>query len=501
MNNKYLNSFSVCFSQFTKISITFISLSCLGLGIASCSIQTKDLSLTSGSDGSAYQKISEQIIDSAQKVGNLNIADDYNSQGSQENLERLLRQETDFALLQLDVASQAMKKGQVRAVVVLAHEYIHLITHTDAGAKSIADLAGKPVAIGTEGTGVYFTAKRLLEATELDIRQVKSPLDKSFTQLRNGKVAALVHVGPLAVHQKIKTEFDQDRKLYLKGLTENMVNYLRINFPESYQKASIPQGSYRIFPSEPRQDLPTISTAAALVTRSDVDDHIVALLAWSIISTARQYAQFYPELATSNDPKPHLLKGLLHLHPGTREAMQFGDPRGAWLRYLQKNIPLQAAAIMLIITTTFGLILRSWRKQRSAKIVKSRRRQSVLELRSLMEQSPQQALEKVEQLRQQQHLMLIEKSVTPEVYEELEKMTRLLEAQCRKWQKRREHKFSQTTLKLIEDWQVMLRKEPQASINQINKLEKQFKKMLLANQLDLETYILIKIFFELIDSQ
>ena len=394
-------------------------------------------------------------------------------------------------MLQLDVASQAMKEGKVEAVLVLANEYIHVITRTDAEEKSVSDLDGTQIAMGAEGSGVYFTSNRILEAIDLNIVEVRSPLDKAFTQLRNGEVEALVYVGPLAANQKVKTELAKDEKLYLRRLQENVANYLTINFPESYQKATIPQGSYRIFPAEPSQDLPTISTATALVTRPDVDRNTVALLAWSIIATARQYSQFYPELARAEDPSPYLLKGLLYIHPGTMQALESGDPRDAWLRYLQENKPLQAASIMLLSTTTIGFILRWWRKRKSAEIVKSSR-QSIVELRSLMEKSPQQALENVEQLRQQHRLMLIDNAVTPEVYEQLERMTSVLADQCRTWQKRQDRKFSHNTLQLIDDWQVMLRKEPQAGLKQINQVEQQFKEMLLANEVDIETYILIK---------
>ncbi len=113
---------------------------------------------------------------------------------------------------------------------------------------------------------------------------------------------------------------------------------------------------------------------------------------------------------------------------------------------------------------------------------------SIAELRSSMEQSPQKALENVEQLRQQHRLMLIDNAVTPEVYEHLEKMTRVLADQCRTWQKRKDRKFSQNTLKLIDQWQVILIKEPQEGLKQINKVEQQFKEMLLANEVDIETY-------------
>ena len=81
MNNQYLN---VSCSQLKKIPITLIGLSCLCVTIISCGTQTKNITLASGANGSGYQRISQQIIDSAQDVGNLNLTDYYSSQGSQE---------------------------------------------------------------------------------------------------------------------------------------------------------------------------------------------------------------------------------------------------------------------------------------------------------------------------------------------------------------------------------------------------------------------------------
>ena len=491
MDNKSVNNFSFLRSQLQKIPITLISLSCLFITLTSCGTRTKKIILTSGTNGSGYQKISEQIIESAREVGNLNLQDNYNSQGSLENLDRLLEGKSDFALLQLDVASQAMKEGKVQAVMVLANEYIHIITRNNSEKENIANLEGKPIAMGTEGSGVYFTSKRILSAIDLDIKEMRSPLARAFSQLRNGEVEALVYVGPLAANQQVKTELAKDNQLQLRGLKDNVANYLTLNFPESYQKATIPQGGYRIFPAEPSQNLPTISTASALVTRPDVDRKTVALLAWSIIATDLQYARFYPELAQAEDPRTYLTRGLLHIHPGTIQALEYGDPRGAWLRYLQENKPLQAASIMLISTTSIGFILRWWRKRNSTEIVKNSRK-TIAELRALMEKFPQQALENIEQLRQQHRLMLIDNAVTSEVYEQLEKMTGVLADQCRTWQKRQDRKFSQNTLKLIDEWQVILKKEPQAGLKQINQVEQQFKEMLLANEVDIETYILIK---------
>jgi hypothetical protein len=146
---------------------------------------------------------------------------------------------------------------------------------------------------------------------------------------------------------------------------------------------------------------------------------------------------------------------------------------------------------MLLSTSTIGFLIRWWRKRRSAEIIKSSR-QSIAELRALVENNPQQALENVEQLRQQHRLMLVDGALSQDAYEEIEKMTSILSDRCRTWQKRQERKFALNTLKLVGDWQNELRKDPNSALHRINQVEGELKNMLLANEIDIEIYALIK---------
>lgn len=473
----------------------FYRFSLFGLGwilasaLSSC-IASKPLTMSSGSPTSGYGQISEQVIASASRVGNLTVEDNYNSKGSLQNLERLLNGEVDFALLQLDVARQAMRERKIQAVVVLANEYLQIVTRADDPIQTFGDLQQKRVAVGATGSGIAFTSERLFSSLNLEITEDRTSLREALEKLRAEAVDAVVYVGPIGTNEAVRLQITEDAELSLLGLEASLVNYLAVQFPESYQSATIPQGSYKALPAKPSQDLSTISTATALVTRPDVDQNTVALLTWSILSTARKYAPFYPQIATG-DAQDLLKRGLVYLHPGAIQALEYGDPQQAWLRYLQQNAPLQAALIMLTATSTIGFTLRWWRKRRSNNIIKTSR-QSVKELRSLLEESPQTALENVEQLRQQQRLMLIDGSITPEDYEQVERMTRVLADQCRAWQQQQYKTSVQHTLKLVDDLQVKLRTEPEDGLKQINQVEQQFQELLLAGKVDIETYILIK---------
>lgn len=386
------------------------------------------ITLSGGSAGSAYQRISEQIKHSAATVVNMEVVDKHHSQGSVENLKRLLEGEVDFAIVQLDVASAAMKEGKVKTLLILSQEYIHIITRNDSEIKTFSDLAGKRVLMGAPQSGIYFTAQKLFEASNLQVEEVKSN-EAWLPKLVNQEVDAIVYVGPLGTSEQMRQQLRQAPPLRFIPLPPSLINYLTIQFPESYQSAIIAQGTYKPLPQLPAEDLATLSIPGALVTRSDVERNKVALLTWAIVSTVRQYSQFYPALA-AEDGQFLLYKGLIYLHSGAQQVFRGGDPRGAWLRYIQGNKPLQAASIMLLTTSSIGFFLRWWRRRHSERFLKGNRR-AILELRKVLEHNPQKALEEVEEIRQQHRLMLIEGTISTEVYEQVARMTQIFADQCR----------------------------------------------------------------------
>lgn len=457
------------------------------IALTSCTTQHHTLTISSAANDGAYERISKHIMISAREVGKITIRDDYDSQGSQQNLERLLKGETDLAIVQLDVASEAMKTGKAQAIVVLAHEYLHLITKADSEIQTFSDLEGKRVAIGTPGSGVYFTAKRIFTPTNLNIIEEKIGFNESFDKLKQQQIDAVVYVGPLGSSKKLQAELTNPPLLKLIPIDTALINYLTIQFPESYQSATFPKGSYAPVLPLPPEDLPTISTAAALVTRPDVSKEKIALLAWSILSSSRQYSLFYPELATG-DPRSLLHSGLVYLHPGSQQAFNQGDPREAWVRYLEENQDLQAGLIIVISTGIVGFVLRLWNQRRCRNLIKNSRL-ALSEISSHLETDPIQALKDVEELRQQHRLMLISGELVTEGYEKVERMTQVLAEQCRSLQEQQRQKDIQNTLALIDEWQTMSEICPEESKIKLKKLEQKYREMLLSRQIDIQTYI------------
>ncbi len=65
--------------------------------LSSCVAQPDRLTLSSGTTGGYYSRLSQQIINSADTTVGLTVRN-LDSQGSQQNLQRLLNRQTDFTV-------------------------------------------------------------------------------------------------------------------------------------------------------------------------------------------------------------------------------------------------------------------------------------------------------------------------------------------------------------------------------------------------------------------
>jgi hypothetical protein len=233
--------------------------------------------------------------------------------------------------------------------------------------------------------------------------------------------------------------------------------------------------------------LPTISTAGALITRPDVNAQKVAWLTWAIVSNVRQFAPFEREFASEGGEKL-LYQGLTYVHEGAQSVFTQGDPRNAWLRYLRENKPLQAASIMLLITSSLGFSVRWWHRQRYQNLILANR-QAIAELRELMERNPTKSLEEVEDLRQQYRLMLIDGAISAEAHEQIERVTQIFAEQCRQQQEKQRRASIDLVLNSINEWQETLDHNRQGNLNQVEIARQKYLEMLVARQIDLQTYL------------
>ncbi|MGH7998094.1 MAG: TAXI family TRAP transporter solute-binding subunit, partial [Brasilonema sp.] len=443
-----------------------------GVLLSSCSSRPSSMTISSGNIGSYYYSLAEQINHSTKETVKISV-ENRDSQGSQQNLKRLREHQVDFAIVQLDVANEAMRKEEVKAVAILANEYVHVITKKDSGLKTFTDLQGKRVAVGTSGSGMSFTADKLLKTNHISVQRDDSNFDEAFKKLKSRQVDAVIYVGSLGASKNLRQQFVNNPNLKLLPIESALVNHLTVFNPGSYQSGTFPVGTYTSRPPVPDKDIPTLSTATVLVTRLDMKRQQVALVTWSILSTARTYSQFYPALQ-NEEPKDLLRKGLFDIHPAAEEVFEHGDPRMAFMRFWENNSDLQAGVFILTTTSILGLLLRQWHRQKSKKMVTTTTNR-INELKSLLPDDPQQALDGIEALSQEHRLMFVEGAVTTEVYEQLRQKTQTFTDQCRRLLEQHRKKFVMETLLLLDEWQATLQTNPEEALKKLSHIKQQYR--------------------------
>ena len=170
----------------------------ISIFIASTIAMQAQVTILSGVKGGSYEHFARDL----QRIS-IDPITVLNSNGSVENFRQLTQQNNiDVTFLQQDVLVHQqlldLKEGtnyieNIRVLMLLAKEEIHLITRNDGIVNSLNDLKGKKVAVGNETQGTYVTASLIRNLTGIEWIEIKETL--SFTKvlgdLSNNKITVM----------------------------------------------------------------------------------------------------------------------------------------------------------------------------------------------------------------------------------------------------------------------------------------------------------------------
>ena len=140
----------------------------------------------SGSVYGEYYNFADGAIDAAQNTLGV-FLDNVSTSGTLENAEMLVYDRAYLGMLQEDVFSFAQRTyqsqyeinpdtaekkylkmaSQLKVLLALFREDVHLLVRTDRGITQMSDLAGKNVNIGSHGSGTYITASTILDSNSI----------------------------------------------------------------------------------------------------------------------------------------------------------------------------------------------------------------------------------------------------------------------------------------------------------------------------------------------
>ncbi len=224
----------------------------------------KSLKIAAGAAGGGYERIANAICSSLGSETKCE-ATSLNTEGSLENIEQLLNRKVDLALLQ----ANSVESAAIAVVSPLYYEAVHLLVRSDSPIKSISDLRGKRVVLGTAKSGGLRVAKLLLERADVPIEEVQS-VSADWRQISSDATIDAAFVILQTGHSSMQKVLDggQLRLLPISdamefALDEPMFHALQLN------------GSMYPNSSLPKEGVLTIATTAFLAARRDAPDILI----------------------------------------------------------------------------------------------------------------------------------------------------------------------------------------------------------------------------------
>lgn len=236
-----------------------------------CSCAGKsELKLGTGNAGGVYYAYGTKLSAQESSVAVRETA------GSRANIRLLGEGFIDLAIVQSDVLSEAVNGvgdfeeepvSNVRAIAGLYDEAFQIIVRADSGITSPADLKGKIVSVGEEGSGVAKNAEYLFLSAGIDSSSVNKEFmsyKDSAAALENGSIDAFFAV--LGAPSEVVSGLCESADIRILSLDDRTISYMTEIY-KGYSAVTVPAGTY----SGQTEDIRTVGVKAVLVADSRAD--------------------------------------------------------------------------------------------------------------------------------------------------------------------------------------------------------------------------------------
>lgn len=236
----------------------------IGFALALASVDPAppdSIRLATGFEGGAYHRYGEAYREALAKEGIEVVL--RTTQGTGENLELLAKGEVDLAFVQGGVGTAAAYP-ELRSLASLYYEPLWVFVPSAAEFRDLRDLAGKRLAIGSEGSGTHPVAKRLLELNGVKAEVLSLGGVEGRAALLEGRIDALFLVG--------SPEIPLVRALCV----EPRVRLLPFKRSEAYSRlvrylspVVLSEGVIDLRKNVPASDVPLVAAVSGLAVRGE----------------------------------------------------------------------------------------------------------------------------------------------------------------------------------------------------------------------------------------
>jgi TRAP transporter TAXI family solute receptor len=245
------------------------------------------------------------------------------STGAVENLMRLRDGKADIALTLGDTALDAVEGreafGQpvkLRALAQIYRSYVHVIATEGSGIRSLADLKGKRVSVGSPDSGTEVVAERVLELARIDsrkgIKREQLGVAESAAAVESGALDAFFWSGGLPT--SAVADLARARRVTMLDLRA-LAKPLRQRYGGVYQDAAIPAGTYPGVTAA----VPTISIPNYIVVSEKMNGGLAHDLTELLFDHGKELAAAHPESRDLDPARAQQVIAPIGLHPGAQQ--------------------------------------------------------------------------------------------------------------------------------------------------------------------------------------
>ncbi|MBV1942267.1 TAXI family TRAP transporter solute-binding subunit [Streptomyces sp. BV286] len=288
---------------------------------------------STGTPSGVYQLYGELLQEALAKGMPRLDVDLEQSDGSQENVQKVATGKADFTIAASDAVEKYKDEGgrgadQLRGCVRLYDDYVHVVVPRKSPVHSIAQLKGKRVGVGQEASGVRLIADHVLAAADLDPRKDIQPVSKGIQEvpklLESGKIDAFFWSGglPTSAVSKLSDRFD----IKLVPIGADLVQKLHKPDGRSsfYRAALMPADTYNDG-AENDAGVPTLAVANLLVTRAGTDATLAEGITRTVIDSRDRIGEKV-HAAQRVDLRTAIYTDPLQLHEGARRYYRSVKP-------------------------------------------------------------------------------------------------------------------------------------------------------------------------------
>jgi TRAP transporter TAXI family solute receptor len=252
--------------------------------------------------------------------------------GSVDNLKLIGSRQSEVALVMVDAALDALKgedkfKGapvDVRTLLILYPNRMHIVTTAASGIKKLADLKGKRVSTGSPGSATEVMAFRVIEAAGLDrdkdMKRERLGVAESTNAVKDGKIDAYFWVGGLPTAAVTDLAATPNVKIVLVDHDE-VVDKMNAKYGGIYSRGVIPAKTY------PGQDTDNKIAVVQniLVTNTKMPDEMAYNIVKTFIEKRDELVRVHREAASITLENQNPKASPIPWHPG---ALKYLAERG-----------------------------------------------------------------------------------------------------------------------------------------------------------------------------